>query len=69
MGLRFREFPGQSSTFNFVSWKSFSLFQVKDTGQDPITIFFYQEMHPSHIWNGFSFNYLNVFVEIHHTLI
>ena len=29
MGLRSGEFPGQSITFNFASWKSSSLFQIK----------------------------------------
>jgi len=35
MGLRSGEFPGQTIAFNFVSWKSSSLFQMKDTGQHP----------------------------------
>jgi len=46
MGLWSGEFPGQSITFNFASWKSFSLFQMKDTGQYLIGISFHHQEMP-----------------------
>jgi len=46
MRLRSGEFPGQSITSNFASWKSSSLFQMKDTGQYPIGIFLHHQEMP-----------------------
>ena len=46
MGLRSGEFPRQSITSNFASWKSSSLFQMKDTGQYPIGIFLHHQEMP-----------------------
>jgi len=50
MGWRSGEFPGQSITFNFASWKSSSLFQMKDTGQYPIGIFLHHQEMPFLYW-------------------
>jgi len=44
MGLRSGELPGQTITFNFASWKSSSLFQMKDTGQYPRIFLHHLEM-------------------------
>jgi len=50
MALRSGEFPGQSITFKFASWKSSSLFQMKDAGQYLIGIFLlHQEMPFSYL--------------------
>jgi len=68
MGLRSREFPGQSITFNFACWKSSSLFQMKDMRQYPMGISSTIRKCLSHILNRFYFNCINVFVWIHHTL-
>jgi len=46
MGLISGEFPGQSITSNFASWKSSSLFQMKDTRQYPIGIFLHHQEMP-----------------------
>ena len=60
--IRSGEFPGQSITFNFASWKSSSYFQMKNKGQYPIGIFLHHQKNLSLFWNGFSINYINVFV-------
>jgi len=46
MGLSSGEFPHQSITSNFASWKSSSLFQMKDAGQYPIGIFLHHQEIP-----------------------
>jgi len=65
MGLRSGGFLGQSN--NFVSGKSSSFLQMKDTGHDPIGIFLHQEMPFSYLECLF-FNYINVFVSMRHTV-
>jgi len=49
MGLRWGEFPGQPITFNLASWKSSSLFQMKDTGQYPGLLLHHLEMPFSYL--------------------
>jgi len=46
MWLRSGEFTCQPITSNFASWKSSSLFQMKDTGQCPIEIFLHHQEMP-----------------------
>ena len=67
MRLRSGEFPDQSITSNFASWKSSSLFQMKETGQYPIGIFLHHQEMPfsyverlfSHQWICINSSYLN----------
>ena len=61
MGLRSGEFPDQSITFNSAFWKSSLLFLMKDSGN---ILEFSSTIWKclAHIWNGFSLNYINVFV-------
>jgi len=55
LGLRSGKFASQSITSNFASWKSSSLFQMKDTEQYPIGIFLHhQEMFFSYLERLFS---------------
>jgi len=49
MRLRSGEFPGQSITFKFASWRSSSLFQMKDTGQYPGIFLHHLEMSFSYL--------------------
>jgi len=61
VGLRFVEFPGQSNRFNFCFLENVFTFWWKTRCKMLLEFSSTIRKCLSHIWNDFSFNYVNVF--------